>query len=34
MVRKLMIAMGMFIRIIDWQKIGYYTEPIVERYIK
>ena len=29
-----MIAMGMFIRIIDWQKISYYTEPIVERYIK
>ena len=29
-----MIAMGMFIGIIDWQKISYYTEPILERYIK
>lgn len=29
-----MIAMGMFMGIIDWQKISYYTEPILERYIK
>ena len=29
-----MIAMGMFIGIIDWQKISYYTEPVLERYIK